>query len=767
MLRFSRYPGVVITLAAVAALATVTACDSSRPKPPSPDRTGGSGGNAGGRGGSGGSATVGGAGGGQGTGGAGGSVDAPPLGACPTGQHACNGLCLDDSSPMSCGASCDPCPVVMGGTATCTGGKCGAMCPAMTRECKGICIPAGSPCDDTCPTGQNLCKGACVDAKSLTACGTSCTECPTSPNGAATCDGDKCDLACNAGYHRCGDACVSSADVMNCGSSCTACAAPMGGTATCDGTRCGGACPSGTTLCATSNACLPPGMPCGGACPAGRHLCNGTCLPDTEVNSCGASCTPCAVPANANATCENGACGFTCRANYHKCGEGAAASCKPNSSVESCGATACTPCPAPANATATCTNGACGWRCNDGFHKCGDGAEASCKPNNSELSCGTMCTPCTAPANGMPACTNGRCDFTCRVGRKCGNACIADTQPCNGNQCGPSFRFCGGTCVHDSTLTAEICDGKDNDCDGRIDEDVAPQSCGHACGQGQRTCRAGGRGEWDESRCPPVPGPSNKAACGTTTRCEVCTDPQNGVAFCEGGACKFRCTGANTWACEANGTKRCIPLGDPCNGSCPQNYKPCGNRCIPMADCCATGGTRCCEDHAGCGMCEKCVNKVCVPQVNEDVKRECPGENEQLDCRTGLCEGAGKCASRPNTWKCGEPMCATNGNLIPARFCNGAGTCSPAGGGAACSDKKVCLVNACVACTSDDQCGTGKYCATGNPRTCETKKALNGTCAESNECAMGACLCPPATGGGPAPTCPPTTKRCLLPPGGA
>ena len=158
----------------------------------------------------------------------------------------------------------------------------------------------------TCDPGFHSCGGSCVDDRSLDSCGTSCTACPVTANAtAATCDGTSCGLQCDTGYHICSGGCVSGTSAQSCNMSCTPCTAPIGGSATCDGTSCGGSCPSGQKLCL--GACIAMSTACSGSCPSGTHDCSGNCFDDTSVNSCGTSCTPCPVPANATmATCGGG-----------------------------------------------------------------------------------------------------------------------------------------------------------------------------------------------------------------------------------------------------------------------------------------------------------------------------------------------------------------------------------------------------------------------------------------------------------------------------
>ncbi|NVB79548.1 MAG: VWA domain-containing protein [Kofleriaceae bacterium] len=97
------------------------------------------------------------------------------------------------------------------------------------------------------------------------------------------------------------------------------------------------------------------------------------------------------------------------------------------------------------------------------------------------------------------------------------------------------------------SVSAEICDGIDNDCDGLVDEDVT-RSCSTACGAGTETCSAGTWGACD------APQPTTETCDGDDNDCdgevdeddsglcsgeEVCTDgscqPPNGEGESEGG----------------------------------------------------------------------------------------------------------------------------------------------------------------------------------------------------------------------------------------
>jgi hypothetical protein len=130
----------------------------------------------------------------------------------------------------------------------------------------------------------------------------------------ATCTQGKC--SCGSAQHVCGDACVDSRDVATCGQSCEACPVPRGGSASSDGTSC----PSGMRLCA--GTCIGATMPCDGMCPDGTHACSNNRVANTSVTACGASCSPCAAPDHAIATCDGSKCEFTCDSTHKRRGDG-------------------------------------------------------------------------------------------------------------------------------------------------------------------------------------------------------------------------------------------------------------------------------------------------------------------------------------------------------------------------------------------------------------------------------------------------------------
>ena len=362
------------------------------------------------------------------------------------------------------------------------------LCRNGTRTCRQDGSGFGRCVGELTPN----CNGTCLDFSSNVAnCGACGSVCPARSNATATCSSGVCGFTCSSGYANCNqnaaDGCETNlqSNVTSCGSCGTVCFTPVHAAATCSGGICGFVCNSGYANCNQNAA---------DGCEA--NLSNST----TNCGSCGAVCP---VRANATATCSSSVCGFACNSGYANCNLNAADGCETNlqTSVLNCGICGIL-CLAPVHATATCSNGACGFACSSGYANCNLNVADGCETNlqSNVTNCGSCGTVCPERANSTATCSSGVCSVLCNTGW--GNCDATVTNGCETNlqtsvtncgSCGTACARANATSTCSNGVCGFSCNGGYADCnldttDGcEADLNLGTSNCG-ACG---RSCAFG------------------------------------------------------------------------------------------------------------------------------------------------------------------------------------------------------------------------------------------------------------------------------------
>jgi hypothetical protein len=528
-------------------------------------------------------------------------------GNCPSGSHLCSGKCASDTSTVTCGSSCEPCPTALGGTTMCDGRQCQVQCPTGKKVCLNECVPEGQPCSAGCDPGFHMCGGLCVDDTKVANCGASCSACPQPPpGGTSVCENSKCDVTCTMGK-RCGD---------KCGECCidADCPATPGKVATCDpaSLRCRTACPA-------------PTKDCNGQCVAGDACCKDSECPmmagrvgkcDTSMHSCQYACAGNTKPCAGKCIDSSGCCDeSTCGGNF------------------------------------ACVNNSCSTNaCKGGFKLCNQSCIA-----NSACCQDQECV-------GNFACVNNSCSkAACASGFKnCAGKCIPANGCCVNTDCGTCQKCVGNQCVNQSNnedLKTECSDNaicKTGKCDGRGGCANSPN--GQDGPQCTGECRRCNNGSCDSTS-------TNGQNCGSGRRC---TSDQRGVLpqdKCQGGTCEpgtvepcsFKCTSGSCISCP---TGNC----DPDNNKCLIGQNTCSGTKVS----CLNMGTR--QNGASCGTDRVCSDGVCVGcKVGATCGNPTECESGRQTCDRGP---SCTLTPKPSGTNCGGgPQC--NGNTVLTHFCNG------------------------------------------------------------------------------------------------
>jgi hypothetical protein len=213
------------------------------------------------------------------------------------------------------------------------------------------------------------------------------------------------------------------------------------------------------------------------------------------------------------------------------------------------------------------------------------------------------------------------------------------TTTCGKGECYHTVDNCSAgnpvQCNPDEGQSNEICDGLDNDCDGKIDEDFGTVTCGKGiCQHSVMSCLGG-----VEQQCDPTEGAYAEVCDGLDNNCDDQIDEDLGTIICGTGECLHEQP-----YCE-NGK---ITVCDPFYGVAPETCDAKDNDCNGLVDD-GLGSISC-----GKGICYQviplCLNgaeQQCDPMAGAE-DEECNGEDD--DCDDLVDEGLGSTT-------CGKGQC--------------------------------------------------------------------------------------------------------------
>jgi hypothetical protein len=497
---------------------------------------------------------------------------------CDTLDNNCNGV--TDDVPGN-GQKCCPAGVPCG-TGICTGGtlQCATgnaqlqclgftdrkteVCNGIDDDCNGLTddvTGSGDPCCTSGKCGKGICLSGvqkCVKDATTTAWSLTCTK-EVLP-GAEVCD--LIDNDCNG----------STDDVTGVGNTCCQFKDPAGAD------LCGtGICTSGTLACVSGKAapqCTKGVGPVPELCDGLDNNCNGV-TDDLPGGTVGGTC------------CPSGACGVgVCTAGHLQCGPGGIVCAGAiNKSGELCDGVDndCngTTDDVPGLGTKCCPSGHCGTGiCTSGTLTCTTSGPAG--QQKYSLLCAGGQDAITETCNGADDNCNGITDDVPGLGQSCcpsGSPAGPAPAACNKGVCRPGVTKCdvasqSTVCSGGRGPEANACDGRDNNCDGSIDEraeiDQDPL-IGVVCGEPKPPadhppCKAGVTiCQGNKPVCSGPVGPSAEACNGIDENCDGVTDEQAPCAVresCIEGACRAPCGGGEFSQCPGGLVCRanfCVP----------------------------------------------------------------------------------------------------------------------------------------------------------------------------------------------------------------
>ncbi|MEE2786438.1 MAG: MopE-related protein [Myxococcota bacterium] len=416
-----------------------------------------------------------------------------------------------------------------------------------------------------------------------------------------------------------------------------------------------------------------PGLPSPEICDEKDNDCDGLVDNDIDVSSdienCGACGNLCEISQNTAATCVDGTCRLSCLPNTYNFDD--APDCEyectfSDPPVETCNGidddcdgrideSDSDPAMDNEGESVPLTQ-ACGTdegQCEQGIQTCIDGTFGACVGgvvptdevcdqldndcdgvadngfdlDNDQRHCGACGIVCPTPNNTTSQCLAGQCQTRCLP-----NTYDYDDEP-----------GCEYECVVDSP-EVEACNGLDDDCDGRIDEDFNLATDLSNCG------RCG-------TRCPIPTNTSNQCVAG---QCSTACLPYT-YDYDDEPGCEYECEPSDTASEVCNGAD------DDCDGQIDEDFVGVGGVCSIGDGACISRGVLVCADDEDGLVCNAPV-KDGGPERCDGIDNDCDDNIDEDFVLGDVCEvGVGACR-QPGTIRCspvtGAPAC--DGIVLPA-----------------------------------------------------------------------------------------------------
>ena len=332
--------------------------------------------------------------------------------------------------------------------------------------------------------------------------------------------------------------------------------------------------------------------------------------------------------------------------------------------------------------------------CESGTTVCREGALVCEGPEPQEEICNGQDDDCDGQADGG----NPGGGFECIVDDAQGS-CASGTTICREGEL-----QCDGP-----TPQEETCNGLDDDCDGEVDEDETgplTATCYDGpnetlgvgvCRPGTQTCAAG---EWDD--CADQVLPSNEICDGIDNDCDGRADGDLGQTTCGAGACSRtvdNCVGGEPQACRPGDAapEICNGLDDDCDGEVDEDETgpltaTCYDGpnetlgvgvCRPGTQTCAAGEWGDCADQVlpSNEICDGEADEDCDGEVDEDLANVCGGCNPIPDPdRKGQ-----PCDIRVDENECGVLTCRDDGTALDCVTSDRVAVCTDC-------DRRTCIL---------------------------------------------------------------------------